>query len=168
MKFNKNTKLTKITAYATGYYSGAEAYGEIYMPENFYKENENKLDNIQISVYGLDGKHSEVDCDVEIETNTLGYFVETYAFSEKGDHQNIDKLLLGYTTTSLSLINPQKQGLTDLTKTIVNMSRIIHKSIILTKETTIEGIELSEGTRLTYSVYPIVPDESVVLEIDSI
>ena len=166
MKFNKNTKLVKIDAHAVGYYSEAEAYGQIYIPEEIYNKNKSILDNLQMSVGELDGKHSEVDCLVEIEEGSLEYFVNTYIFAGEGDHQNIDELLSDYVQGTLSLSKSELQRLTKLTKKVIDMSRITQRTITLTNDTILENNEIPEGTRLTYSIYPVVPDSDVIFEID--
>lgn len=166
MKFNKDTKLVKIDAHAIGYYSNTEAYGQIYIVEEIYNKNKSILDNLQMSVNGLDGKHSNVDCYTEIEKGTLKYFVNTYIFAGEGDHKNIDDTLSECVQKVLNIETSKAKKLIELTKKIIDMSRIIQKTITLTNDTILENNEIPEGTRLTYSIYPVVPDSDVIFEID--
>lgn len=166
MEFNKDTKLVKIDAHAVGDYSNAEAYGQIYIPEEIYNKNKSILDNLQMSVDGLDGKHSYVDCYIEVEKATLKYFVNTYIFAGEGDHKNIDDTLSKCVQEALNIESSQVKKLTELTKKIIDMSRITQKTITLTNDTILENNEIPEGTRLTYSIYPVVPDSDVIFKID--
>lgn len=166
MKFNKNTKLVKIDSHAIGYYSEAEAYGQIYIPEEIYENNKAALDNLEMSVNGLDGKHSEDGCHIEIERGTLKYFVDTYIFAGEGDHKNIDDTLSECVQEALNLEFSQIKKLTELTNEIIDMSRIVQKIITLTNDTILENNEIPKGTRLTYSIYPVVPETDVIFEID--
>ena len=40
MKLNKDSKVVRISAFAEGHHSGTTAYGELYIPDGYYKKND--------------------------------------------------------------------------------------------------------------------------------
>lgn len=67
-------KFTIITAFAEGYYSGQTYLENVVMTNEFYEKNKEVLDEISLYIGELDGKHSEVECYIEIDEmdgNTL-------------------------------------------------------------------------------------------------
>ena len=46
MKFNKDSKVVRISAFARGNYSGATAYGELYIPYEYYEKRKRKIKRI--------------------------------------------------------------------------------------------------------------------------
>lgn len=63
-------ELVKIGAYAEGYYSGQSYEEDIFITKESYEKFKEDIDSIEIYIYELDGKHSEVEADLEIEELT--------------------------------------------------------------------------------------------------
>ena len=59
--------LVKISAYACGYYSENEYEETVYITEESYMKLKEEIDYMDISIAELDGKHSEVEAEIEIE-----------------------------------------------------------------------------------------------------
>lgn len=59
--------LVKISAYACGYYSENEYKETVYITEESYMKLKEEIDYMDISIAELDGKHSEVEAEIEIE-----------------------------------------------------------------------------------------------------
>lgn len=59
--------LVKISVYAEGYYSGQTYAEEYFIKEESYNRLKEEIDNIDIYIGDLDGKHSEVPADLQIE-----------------------------------------------------------------------------------------------------
>lgn len=76
--------LVEISAYAEGYYSGQTYEERILITEESYKKLKDKIDKITIYVSELDGKHSEVEADIDVE-----YL----------DENNLDKIDTDYDST---------------------------------------------------------------------
>jgi len=76
MKFNKDSKVVCIFASAEAYHSGATAYGELYIPYEYYKKNEEKLEKLTVYVHELDGKHSEIECEMDFGIYTIEYILK--------------------------------------------------------------------------------------------
>ena len=62
--------LIKIGVYAEGYYSGQTYSEEYFIKEESYNRLKKEIDNIDIYIGELDGKHSEIEADIEIESYT--------------------------------------------------------------------------------------------------
>ena len=60
--------LVKIEMYARGYYSDSEVSETVYIKQESYEKMKEEIDEINIWIYELDGKHSEVKADIEITT----------------------------------------------------------------------------------------------------
>lgn len=63
-------ELAKISANAEGYYSGQTYIEEYFLRKESYDKLKEHIDKIEIYVYELDGKHSEVEADVDTEIYT--------------------------------------------------------------------------------------------------
>lgn len=72
MKITKNTKIVMITAYGEAYYSGSVAYGRFYMPLDAYEKYQENIDEVRVFAFELDGKHSEMELDIDFEHMTVG------------------------------------------------------------------------------------------------
>jgi hypothetical protein len=69
-ELNTNENVVLLSYEAHGYYSHAEESGQLLIPESLYDEIRGELPS-SISVYELDGKHSCVDADLEVERLTV-------------------------------------------------------------------------------------------------
>ena len=67
--------------YAEGYYSGQEYEENITISEDMYENIKHEIDDMQVYISGLDGKHSEVLGDIDIqpceENNIKDWYLET-------------------------------------------------------------------------------------------
>lgn len=63
-------ELVNISAYAEGYYSGQTYEENIFITKESYEKLKEKIDEIEIYIYELDGKHSEVEADIDIDCLT--------------------------------------------------------------------------------------------------
>lgn len=60
-------KLVIISGYACGYYSESEWKENIFITEEGYNKIKDKVDELDIHIGELDGKHSETMADIEVE-----------------------------------------------------------------------------------------------------
>lgn len=60
-------EFVRVSVYAEGYYSGQTYEEAVYITKDFYDMAKDSIDGISIYVYELDGKHSEVEGEVEVE-----------------------------------------------------------------------------------------------------
>ena len=67
--------------YAEGYYSGQEYEENITISEEMYENIKHEIDDMQVYISSLDGKHSEVLGDIDIqpceENNIKDWYLET-------------------------------------------------------------------------------------------
>ena len=151
MKFNKDTDVVKIEAYAMGYYSESEAYGEVYVPKAIYDNNKSELDSFEFSVSELDGKHSYSECGITITEGTIANFVDNACQSYNKDiseslaYSVIE--IIGQNSEDCSVNQLQK-----LTAEIQNISKIKNRYILLKEDVTIEGILIPKDTLLEYEI----------------
>lgn len=59
--------IVNICCYAYGYYSGSEYEEKIAIPEEAYEKVKNKIEELQVYIPELDGKHSEIEADIVIQ-----------------------------------------------------------------------------------------------------
>lgn len=59
-------ELVQINAYAEGYYSGQTHEENVFITKESYEKVKEDVGAIEIYVYDLDGKHSEVESDITI------------------------------------------------------------------------------------------------------
>lgn len=156
MKFNKESKFAKVEAYGLGKYSGSEVLGGCYIPLNLYLENKDKIDNVELVIYELDGKYSETYCDMSVEILTLEEIIKYEGKYHKA--QNVDESLyervldvikdsdiIEYAFASFNNLSQLNDKIKELLKTST-------KTITLTKDTVIEGVTISKGTLLEYAI----------------
>lgn len=72
---------------AEGYHSGAEHNEELVIPVELWEEIKNDFDG-SVRIHGLDGKHSEVSADIDVD-----YVSEKYLFGRTSLNQDGEKLL---------------------------------------------------------------------------
>lgn len=78
--------LVKISAYACGYYSENEYEETVYITEESYMKLKEEIDDMDMSIAELDGKHSEVEAEIEIEVLTKEeQLLEVFNNKDDGD-----------------------------------------------------------------------------------
>ncbi|HDR7641351.1 hypothetical protein [Bacillus wiedmannii] len=92
-ELNTNENVVLLSYEAHGYYSHAEESGQLLIPESLYDEIKGELPS-QVSVYELDGKHSCVDADLEVERLTIGEL--KYRLID-GDHDTLANIVSDFT-----------------------------------------------------------------------
>ena len=63
-------ELVKISAGACGYYSDATYEDNIFIRKETYEKVKEDIKNIKMYIYELDGKHSEVQAEIEVNEYT--------------------------------------------------------------------------------------------------
>jgi len=153
MKFNKNSKIVRVSAYAEGYYSGATAYGELYIPHEFYEENKEKLSNLEVYVGELDGKHSEVECDTKFETITIEDILKMENTSYKQD-KDIDESVYYRFCKILELSNEESDIINDFSNAVLGLDKILETEEVkfnLSKDTVIDDVLVPKGTLIHFT-----------------
>jgi len=155
MKFTKNTKVVEIETYAAGYYSGAEAYGVIYVPKEFYEKHKSVIDGLKLGVSELDGKHSYTECDLSITEQTIEEFAKRNSeVIDNGLIENITYNMLGEINNELEYVEREALAkiIEDLTNQIIKLYKVEIKAIRLTEDVIIQGNQIPKGTSLTYEI----------------
>ena len=153
MKFNKESKIVKISAFAEGCYSGATAYGELYMPYDFYLKNKENLGDLVVYVGELDGKHSEVECDIDFEEMIIHEYLSSSSTDYDEYDNTIDEHLYFKLCDIFNLNDEQGDVLSGFSNTIDGLEKINNIEVIeitLTKDTNIENINIKEGTVICF------------------
>lgn len=78
-------ELVKIEAGAMGYYSGQTYSEQIFITKESYEKVKNEIDDMCIYIYDLDGKHSECECDIDVEDVDDNYFIYYKLIKNDGD-----------------------------------------------------------------------------------
>lgn len=87
----KDMVVAKLEGYAQGDYSNSEAYGEIFIPIDIYEQNKEIIDGVDIIVYELDGKNSEIHGQVQVIINTLeNFLINTNIKRDYSDEYEVD------------------------------------------------------------------------------
>lgn len=145
--FNNNTKLAKVNAYATGYYSQAETSGHIYLPVEIYEKYKRTIDKTSIYVSELDGKHSQTEADIEVQIDTLENFVND---REYDSYNNLLDSIADYVADSLgSDVNDTISEFTELIDKLAKKERMY---VVTDKPVTINGTEIPANVKLEFLV----------------
>jgi len=153
MKFNKDSKIIRVSAYAEGYYSGATAYGELYIPYEYYIKNKEKLEELTVYVGELDGKHSEVECDVDFEELTIEDILKMENTEYEQD-RNIDESIFYEFCDSLDLNNEQSETINNFSNMLLNLDKVLSSEKVkfnLSKDTVIDEILVPSGTPIEFT-----------------
>lgn len=153
MEYNKDSEVIIISAYAQGYYSGSEAYGEAYIPYDFYLEYKGEIEAMSVYVNELDGKHSESECDIEFERDIIEKII-----TDKVDYdeyeQDVSDMILEYMFEDMEISDTVKIAIeefnTKLTNTVFN--RYEDKKLITDKNIEISNVLIPEGTLLSFQI----------------
>ena len=153
MKFNKNSKIIRVSAYAKGYYSGATAYGELYIPYEFYKENKEKLSHLTVYVSELDGKHSEISCDIEFEEIIVSDILRMSNEPYKQDRDVDEKLFYRFCDT-LCLSDEESDIINDFSNELLSLEKVFSTEEVkfnLSKDTVIDDVLVPKDTEIKFN-----------------
>lgn len=153
MKFNKDSKIIRVSAYAEGYYSNATAYGELYIPYEYYILNKERLEELEVSVGELDGKHSEVSCDIDFEELTIADIltIENELYEEDED---IDESVFDRFCVILKLNNKQRKVVNYFSNELLGLDKILETEDIsfkISKDTVIDEMLVPKGTIIKFT-----------------
>lgn len=82
--------LVKIDVYAEGHYSGNTYEEVVFLTEDTYNKAKKEIDTLEMYIYDLDGKHSEVKADIDIEImDTERLLKEEDISCTSGDDDNL-------------------------------------------------------------------------------
>lgn len=162
MKFTPSSKLVRISAYTEAYYSGATAYGEIYIPEEIFEKHKGNLLNITMYVYELDGKHSETECNIDFANLSLSELLANGSSSYEHSHSVClyERLI----EEVCDLVDVDYETLLSFNEKLpIGLFPEAEKCKIVLKDThTIEGILLHEGTLIHFEKKnPPIPNDYV-------
>jgi len=153
MKFNKNLKVVRISASAEAYYSGATAYGELYIPYEYYEKNKEKLKGLTVYVHELDGKHSELECEINFAYFTIEEVLKIK--DNRDENKNLDEYLLDNFCYKLDLDDIECEMIEDFSNGLLGLEKISvteEMEIVLSQDTIIEGITIPKGTVIKYNI----------------
>lgn len=151
MKFNKDSKFAKIEAYAQGYYSNSEAYGEVYIPVELYEKYKESIDNMLISAGELDGKHSEVDAHVKVKVKTLAEFAVD-EHESNFDSSYMEELDEGMHGELSYIIDVDYKDISTFTYAVQKAIKPSSTEITLEEDLNIQGVEFPKGTVIEGSI----------------
>lgn len=112
-----------------------------------------------MSVSELDGKHSESDCDISIEKNTLEYFVDNH--EKNNASRDITEYLIEHIIDDLDIPSLQFDTTMELIDYIENLASLEETEITLNKDTEIENILVPKGTLISFCTKPKLPDNTL-------
>lgn len=145
MKFNKDTELIRLEGFARGYYSGATASGQCYIPKTFFDEHKEEIEELDVWTFELDGKHSEQEVSIDYTECTLG------TINKYDDDEEID--LESYIEDLVEDSDVLSDALGEFFKKINNIKKIKtseSSSIILEEDLKIQDKIIKKGTRLDF------------------
>lgn len=149
MKFNLNSEIVRISAYGEGYYSGATAYGEAYLPKEIYDLHKEQLCDLSVYVGDLDGKHSEVECDIDFETLKMRDLLLEDSNTNDYDREIDDDIIYRI----CKFINMPHVELSKFNNAITLLEKypeFEEVEITLTNDTTIEETLVPKGTKIVF------------------
>jgi len=161
MKLNKDSKVVRISAFAEGHHSGTTAYGELYIPDGYYKKNDEKLKGLTVYVCGLDGKNSEIKCHIEFEIFTIEYILRMED-NNRYENRNIDEKLFYNFCNILELNDIESKILNNFSNGLLNLEKVpVIKEIehVLSEDTIIDGMLIPEGTVIRYTISNDIIDD---------
>jgi hypothetical protein len=154
IKFNKDSKIIRVSAYAEGYYSKATAYGELYIPYEFYQEHIEKIEELTCYVGELDGKYSEVECDIKFEEVSI-FEIMKMEYAPYEQDKNIDESVFFRVCSLLKLNDEQSEIINNFSNAVLRLEKLSETesfAIILTKDTIIENTKVPKNTIIKYEI----------------
>ena len=118
--------LVNINVYGEGYYSGSSYEESIFLLEEDYKELGKDLDGIEVYLGELDGKHSEVYGQVEVEIITEE-MQKTYNFNKNNDGEELYDLIEELSPNSKNMIERAKKYIETL-DSLIDITFTVKKS----------------------------------------
>ena len=118
--------LVNINVYGGGYYSGSSYEESIFLLEEDYKELGKDLDGIEVHLGELDGKHSEVYGQVEVEIITEE-MQKTYNFNKNNDGEELYDLIEELSPNSKNMIERAKEYIETL-DSLIDITFTVKKS----------------------------------------
>lgn len=118
--------LVNINVYGEGYYSGSSYEESIFLLEEDYKELGKDLDGIEVYLGELDGKHSEVYGQVEVEIITEE-MQKTYNFNKNNDGEELYDLIEELSPNSKNMVERAKKYIETL-DSLIDITFTVKKS----------------------------------------
>lgn len=118
--------LVNINVYGEGYYSGSSYEESIFLLEEDYKELGKDLDGIEVHLGELDGKHSEVYGQVEVEIITEE-MQKTYNFNKNNDGEELYDLIEELSPNSKNMVERAKKYIETL-DSLIDITFTVKKS----------------------------------------
>ena len=118
--------LVNINVYGGGYYSGSSYEESIFLLEEDYKELGKDLDGIEVYLGELDGKHSEVYGQVEVEIITEE-MQKTYNFNKNNDGEELYDLIEELSPNSKNMVERAKKYIETL-DSLIDITFTVKKS----------------------------------------
>lgn len=118
--------LVNINVYGGGYYSGSSYEESIFLLEEDYKELGKDLDGIEVHLGELDGKHSEVYGQVEVEIITEE-MQKTYNFNKNNDGEELYDLIEELSPNSKNMVERAKKYIETL-DSLIDITFTVKKS----------------------------------------
>ena len=118
--------LVNINVYGEGYYSGSSYEESIFLLEEDYKELGKDLDGIEVHLGELDGKHSEVYGEVEVEIITEE-MQKTYNFNKNNDGEELFDVIEELSPNAKNMVERAKKYIETL-DSLVNITFTVRKS----------------------------------------
>lgn len=87
-------KFVKLSMSAQAYHSGATYYEEMFLSLGMWEEIKDEFPD-STSIHGMDGKHSEVNADIDVEIMTTEG-LKTYRHPEENDGERLFDMVFDY------------------------------------------------------------------------
>lgn len=118
--------LVNINVYGEGYYSGSSYEESIFLLEEDYKELGKDLNGMEVYLGELDGKHSEVYGQVEVEIITEE-MQKTYNFNKNNDGEELYDLIEELSPNSKNMVERAKKYIETL-DSLIDITFTVKKS----------------------------------------
>ena len=155
-------KLVRVMASAKAYYTKTVWDGEVWITEDLFNSNKEKIESIEMYVYDLNGKHSEDEADITVEVfsrEEAVKLVRPFDSQELRDSLTESFLMLFDSPEHIDILKESfvsgeecddlyesldKLGL-ELLKEHEELEPVKH-SLVLTRAVTIQGVKIPKGT----------------------
>lgn len=146
MKITKDTKFMRIEGCAIGYYSDAEQTSVTFLPLGLYEKYESKISELEVYVGELDGKHSETEMSINIET------IDIQDYKDIAEDEFEDDVLF-YEILEI-LEDEDLQTFKDFNKCLKKIPKdtIREDDFILTEDVILNGSKYIAGSRVKVNI----------------